>query len=145
MDGIDAAVFRISPVEIYADRPPRLQAELVGSHLQEFETGFAQQLKQLIGGKSANLDTICRLNFALGEVFADAVTEAVSSLRLDLKEIDLIGSHGQTIWHAPNAVTLWGEQSRSTLQLATASPSTTPATRRIRMTPVPFIVPVTLP
>jgi 1,6-anhydro-N-acetylmuramate kinase len=51
---------------------------------------------------------VCDLNFALGREFA----RAVENSGIDLGNVDVIASHGQTLWHQP-----LGEQ-RSTLQMA---------------------------
>jgi|UniRef100_A0A7V3REI1 anhydro-N-acetylmuramic acid kinase len=42
---------------------------------------------------------VCSLDFELGEFFGDCVNEFIGSRKL--KEIDLIASHGQTIYHNP--------------------------------------------
>lgn len=42
---------------------------------------------------------LCRANFALGHVFADAVLRTLDQAGLSPTVIDLIGSHGQTLWH----------------------------------------------
>jgi len=44
---------------------------------------------------------LCRLNFLLGELFADAVILALNAMEINVSEIDLIGSHGQTVCHFP--------------------------------------------
>jgi len=41
----------------------------------------------------------CRVNFALAEQFAAALSQVCEQFALPLATIDLIGSHGQTIWH----------------------------------------------
>jgi 1,6-anhydro-N-acetylmuramate kinase len=38
------------------------------------------------------------LNVKLGHMFGDAVREFCNKHRIDMDSIDLIGSHGQTIW-----------------------------------------------
>ena len=43
--------------------------------------------------------TISRLNFLLGELFAEALIRTCAGAGLDLASIELIGSHGQTIFH----------------------------------------------
>ena len=53
---------------------------------------------QAQGGSSAEL---CELNFILGEEFARAAEKAAQAAGLSLSEIDLIGSHGQTVAHRP--------------------------------------------
>jgi len=57
--------------------------------------------------------TASRLNFLLGELFAEAVLQ--SGVPLD--SIDLIGSHGQTIFHEGEPAEFLGRKIASTLQI----------------------------
>lgn len=41
----------------------------------------------------------CRANFTLANTFATAVRQVLDQANIPLSTIDLIGSHGQTIWH----------------------------------------------
>lgn len=59
-------------------------------------------------GAATSMAEVCDLNFALGREFSRAVKES----GVDLSEVDIIASHGQTLWHQPV-----GEH-RSTLQMA---------------------------
>ncbi len=63
-------------------------------------------------GRAARLTTpeLSRLNFALGEAFAEAALKLKGRAKLDA-----IGSHGQTVWHGP------GDEPRNTLQLGEPS------------------------
>ncbi|ORY35927.1 Anhydro-N-acetylmuramic acid kinase [Naematelia encephala] len=70
-------------------------------------------------GADTTLEEICDLNFELGELFA----EAVLSSGIDLSQIDIIASHGQTLWHTPvvanqGAGYAAGERRMATLQMA---------------------------
>jgi anhydro-N-acetylmuramic acid kinase len=71
--------------------------------------------------ESARLDDICHYNFALGEVFADAVIKLCSKSDISLGSIDLIGSHGQTICHQPHGKCYGRKMVRSTLQIGEPS------------------------
>ena len=56
---------------------------------------------------------IARMNFLIGELFA----EAVKSCGVPLATIDLIGSHGQTIFHEGSPVEVCGRPIASTMQI----------------------------
>jgi anhydro-N-acetylmuramic acid kinase len=57
--------------------------------------------------------TIARLNFLLGELFAEALRDT----GVPLETIQLIGSHGQTIFHEGDPVEFLGRKIASTLQI----------------------------
>ncbi|WP_347272983.1 anhydro-N-acetylmuramic acid kinase [Candidatus Kuenenia sp.] len=50
---------------------------------------------------SGTVEKICRLNFTLGKLFAEAVKNIANASGISLFDIDLVGSHGQTIYHIP--------------------------------------------
>ena len=108
-DGVDAALIELSGrrgvrVEAFATYPypPKLRRHVL----------------HLAGAETARVDDICRLNFALGEVFADAVVRLADESGTALAGIDLVGSHGQTIRHLPEPSRLATRRVRSTLQIA---------------------------
>ena len=59
----------------------------------------------------ALVDDLCRLNFALGEALAAAALAVIEEAGMKPEEVDLVGSHGQTVRHLP------GGQPPSTLQI----------------------------
>ncbi len=58
---------------------------------------------------------IARLNFLVGELFAEALAAVCAAHSVD--SIELIGSHGQTIFHEGDAVDYAGRRVASTLQI----------------------------
>jgi anhydro-N-acetylmuramic acid kinase len=64
-----------------------------------------------------SVDYVCHMNFVLGELFASAAIELVRDAGYSLDQIDLIGSHGQTIYHIPVPRKYKGYEIRSTLQV----------------------------
>ncbi|MGH9722487.1 MAG: anhydro-N-acetylmuramic acid kinase, partial [Bryobacteraceae bacterium] len=48
---------------------------------------------------AASAGAISEMNFALGEAFAERVIKTCKLARIPLRNIELIGSHGQTIYH----------------------------------------------
>jgi anhydro-N-acetylmuramic acid kinase len=53
----------------------------------------------------------------LGELFARAAVHVTAQAGLDLKAVDLIGSHGQTVQHLPDPLTITGIAVRASLQI----------------------------
>lgn len=58
-------------------------------------------VRELFDPKRARIDDICRYDFILGEVFAEAVLSLLRETRIKAESVDLVASAGQTIWHDP--------------------------------------------
>jgi len=54
---------------------------------------------------------VCALNFELGDRFGRAALKAIQVAGLKPKDVDLIGSHGQTVAHLPGSTLQIGEAS----------------------------------
>ncbi len=119
MDGIDAALFVIKPLTTSTDRHfiPKLSIEMLGADLFAFDKQFQKRLSRLVSSKEAALSEVCLLNAALGELFAMAANSLMRKLGLKIGDADLIGSHGQTIWHSPGVKSFWGVSCQGSLQL----------------------------
>jgi anhydro-N-acetylmuramic acid kinase len=117
MDGVDAAIFRISPAggATSSNGRPKLSIEMLGHALYEIEPALRQKMKAMIGSGAATLEDVCRLDAAMGEVFAAAALKLMRSCAA--VHVDLIGSHGQTIWHAPQQKIYGGISCANTMQL----------------------------
>ena len=115
-DGIDVALARIS------GRPPRLSASLVAHHHVSFSARLRESILQLANGGPTSTAEISHMNFLLGEEFARAAIAACKKWRVPISRIDLIGSHGQTIFHQGQSVRIHGaRQIASTLQIGEPS------------------------
>jgi anhydro-N-acetylmuramic acid kinase len=110
-DGVDAAIIEIS----------RLKVRLLAFDTFAYPASLRRRILDLCRPELARLDDICHYNFVLGEVFADAVIKLCSKSGISLGSIDLIGSHGQTIYHQPSGKHYNGKTIRSTLQIGEPS------------------------
>lgn len=93
-DGIDAALVSV-------DRIPRT---LSLRHYRE--TPFSAQLRgRILAAAHGNASTrdLCLLDADLGEAFAEAVIGLCGEAGVAVRDVDVIGSHGQTVWHEPGA------------------------------------------
>lgn len=91
-----------------------------------FQTfSFPKKLKAMIHSNAetngGNVTDICMLNFMIARVYADKVNLFLKKLNIVPKDIDFIGSHGQTIHHLPLKKTLFGINTSSTLQIGDPS------------------------
>ena len=96
-DGIDAAL-----VEITGGAAARY--EVLASATSELAADLRQGIFSLFAA-DASLDDLCLMNVALGEAFAAAALDVVAQAGLEPADIDLVGSHGQTVRHLPGAGT----------------------------------------
>ena len=71
--------------------------------------------------KTASIEEIARLNVIIGAIFADAVLKLLRKNRMAALNVDLIGSHGQTIHHLPGKEDFLGYRMKSTLQIGDPS------------------------
>ena len=110
-DGVDAAVVDIG----------RGKVRLLAFEVFAYPAALRRQILRLCQPESARLEDICHYNFVLGEVFADAVVRLCSKNGISLSSIDLIGSHGQTIYHNPHGRKYGRTAIRSTLQIGEPS------------------------
>ena len=110
LDGVDAAL-----VELEGDSVESLEWRLLKSCTSAYSVERTEQIhRAIVGGDAAAL---CALDADLGEWLADAVHEVCRQAGVPIDSIDLIGSHGQTVWHQPPAAGRRG----STLQLGCAA------------------------
>jgi anhydro-N-acetylmuramic acid kinase len=70
-----------------------------------------------VSNAATHTATIARLNFLLGELFAEALVKS----GVPLETIELIGSHGQTIFHEGEPVEFCGRKIASTMQIGEAA------------------------
>jgi anhydro-N-acetylmuramic acid kinase len=91
-DGVDVAIADIGPDK----------ANVLAFDTFPYPTPLRQAIFRLFRPETSHVDDICHMNFVLGEVFADALFRLAKRSRIGMKTIDLVGSHGQTIYHSPS-------------------------------------------
>ena len=95
VDGVDAALVEIRGHGL------ETQVELIAFHSQPFESEVRDRIFNLFQPETSRVDEICQMNFLIGEIFADAALAVIREAKSAVGEIDLIGSHGQTVYHLP--------------------------------------------
>lgn len=92
MDGIDAAI-----VDFSATQP-----QLVTCRSHSYPETIQQQLDHVLSLGDPRQQDLSALDLAIGDAFGQAAAEVLASARLAPADIRAIGSHGQTVFHAPD-------------------------------------------
>lgn len=115
LDGVDAVL-----VEIFGSGE-NTKIKQLGFITYPFPKGLKKKILENSTLNSGNVTDICRLNFLIPHIYADAVKALCKKSKMDLSSIDFIGSHGQTIHHLPQKKNYYGYTFGSTLQIADPS------------------------
>jgi len=100
LDGISAAVVRFVPATSGAsDAEAGLEPQLLAFLTKPYSKAQRERLLRALEGGTA--DEYCRLSFDLGAWLADTAVAALAEAGVPRADVRAIGSHGQTIWHAP--------------------------------------------
>ncbi len=80
---------------------------------------YPKELREMIlrSIERGGVHDICALNFLVSKFFAKAFRETIDLYGFMLDEIDLIGSHGQTIYHYPELIRCDDLETRCSLQI----------------------------
>ncbi|MBP1966277.1 anhydro-N-acetylmuramic acid kinase [Paenibacillus aceris] len=115
LDGIDVAIVRIDGCGVDA------KVRLLHFESFSYEEEVREKLKQLCSIDHSNVALLCGMNFAIAERFADAVLQTAAAAGMGMADIDLISTHGQTVWHIPVADETDPYLPKSTLQIGDLS------------------------
>ena len=107
-DGINVALVRITERE--RGRP---QHTLIAHAEYPFPAPVRRAILNLMNAESARVADLSRLNFLLGELYADAIAKTARQHRIKL---DLVGCHGQTLYHQGTTATFLGRKLAVTWQ-----------------------------
>lgn len=91
-DGIDVAVVRIAPDNL------RPTLTLIAHEGFAFPASLRRAVLAAMNAPSISTAELARLNWRLGIAYAEAVRETVKSHNV---KVDLVGCHGQTLFHQP--------------------------------------------
>jgi anhydro-N-acetylmuramic acid kinase len=121
-DGINVALVRIGESDHPRRQPavnlrgpghPRHRIELLGHAEYPYPRPVRTALLEAMNSDHARVADLSRLNFLLGELYAQAVLAAQTQFRV---KADLVGCHGQTLYHQGDAEPFLGGKIAATWQ-----------------------------
>lgn len=112
-DGINVALLRMAASGTRGRSHRRHPVELIGHAEYAYPTKVRSAVLAAMNAENAHVADLARLSFVLGELYADAVL--ATERRFHLKA-DLIGCHGQTLYHQGEARPFLGRRVAATWQ-----------------------------
>lgn len=107
LDGIDIAMLEVT------GSSASTQFEVTGYRGYPYDDAVRERILAASHPKTSNVELLCSLNFELGVIYSAAVRKFMEDEQYT-GPIDLVGLHGQTVYHIP-------QKPSSTLQIGTAS------------------------
>jgi anhydro-N-acetylmuramic acid kinase len=114
LDGIDVAIIDITGSGFKA------KINVLTSHSVPYPKSVREALFAISNTHTQTAD-ISRLNFVLGELYAEALEETAERASIPIDTIKLIGCHGQTIFHEGQGAQFLGKRVTSTMQIGESS------------------------
>lgn len=112
-DGVDVAVVSIQ------GRGSYLSFDLLLHDYSEYPKAIREAVLAAMNASQISVAELSRLNFRLGEFYAEAVSKAQK--KAGSTKLDLIGCHGQTLYHQGTAAPYLGEKIACTWQTGEGS------------------------
>ncbi len=111
MDGLDIALCLIKG----AGRDTKF--ELKAFTTIDYTNDFKEKILSIFSKEMVALETLCLLNAWVGKQHGKMVLDALASWKIAPATVDMIASHGQTIYHAPKSLHPNSEYDPATLQI----------------------------
>jgi anhydro-N-acetylmuramic acid kinase len=111
LDGLDIALCRFTGSGL------QTQIELLHFTTIDYDTNFKEQVKSIFSKRNVDLEKVCLLNEWIGIQHATMINQCLKQWNIKNETIDLIASHGQTIYHAPKILHGQEAYGNATLQI----------------------------
>ena len=111
LDGLDIALCR------FRGNGKGTTVELLQFETKTYSEDTKNKIRRLFAKEQVDLNFLCLFNEWLGNQHAEMVLESLCKWEIESHEVDLIGSHGQTIMHSPKSQHPNDEFGNGTLQI----------------------------
>jgi len=109
LDGLDVALCKIS------GHGPSTKLTLEKFHTVAYEGSTKKRIQEVFAKQQVNFQRLCELNAWIGSLHGELVLQCLRRWKIKPSNVDVIASHGQTVFHSPQSVTQ-GAQIDSTFQ-----------------------------
>ena len=96
LDGLDVAICRCTGAGTST------KIKILHFETVPYNDDYKLEIKSIFSKQEVNLEKVCLLNGWIAEQHATIINNCLQNWNIASDEIDLIASHGQTIYHAPS-------------------------------------------
>jgi anhydro-N-acetylmuramic acid kinase len=111
IDGLDVALCKIS------GSGENTAVELLYFDTMEFSNEIKTEIQKVFAKQNINFQNLVLLNEWIGNLHADMILECLTKWKIETNQVDLIASHGQTVFHAPKNLHQLEKFPNGTLQI----------------------------
>ncbi len=111
VDGLDVALCNIEGTGV------NTKLNILCFETVEFDVGMKAAVKSVFSKKEVDLEKLTLLNSWIALQHADIINTLLKKWNIKNEEVDLIASHGQTIYHAPKSLHKQDPFGNATLQI----------------------------
>lgn len=111
LDGLDIALCQVSGHGLAT------KLQLISFQTVPYRSEFRNLIRQIFAVREIDQQILSGLNALIAQTHADLVLRALKQWGMKSEDIDLIASHGQTVYHAPRILTGNPTLPDSTLQI----------------------------
>jgi anhydro-N-acetylmuramic acid kinase len=111
LDGLDVALCRFHNAGIATEM------DLIHFKTLSYTEEFKKELKSISFKPQVDLQKVTLLNAFIGSYHAELILQCLQEWNFKAEDVDLIASHGQTIFHAPVSLHHLGGYDNATLQI----------------------------
>ncbi len=111
LDGLDIALCSFSGNGLHT-KIGLLKFETVA-----FDEDFKSEIKSVFSKKNIDFEKLCLLNPWIALKHAGIINSCLKKWNIDKEEVDLLASHGQTVYHAPKILHQQQKFGNATLQI----------------------------
>ena len=112
LDGLDIALCTVTGHGMCT------KVEIEAFETISYDNEFKAQVKSIFSKQIVNLEMVCLMNAYIGTLHAQMINDTLKKWNIPNNEIDIIASHGQTIYHAPKILHGQNNFDNATLQIS---------------------------
>jgi anhydro-N-acetylmuramic acid kinase len=111
MDGLDVALCK------FKGSGGETEVSIVAFETVAFTEDIKDEIRKIFAKQTIDFQQLCLLNPWIGNLHAEIINDCLKKWDISAEEVDLIASHGQTVFHAPKILHGLEKFPNATLQI----------------------------